>query len=849
VPSLGASFGRGAATMALWDLANANCIVVMGSNMAENHPVGFRFVVEAQRRGAVIIHVDPRFTRTSALADIYAPIRSGTDIAFLGGIIRHILENDLWFRAWALAYTNIAHVIDERYRDTEDDDGVFSGWDPDTQSYKDDTWRYAANIPSARAGGVFESMTQSFPLTDETLKHPNCVYQILRRHYARYTPDMVEEITGCPKETFLTVADAIAKNSGRERTSCLVYAVGWTHHATGVQIIRAGTIIQSLLGNMGRPGGGILAARGHASIQGSTDIPTLYDMLPGYLAQPAAFREHATLDDYLRTESPTTGWWADFPKYAVSLLKAWYGEAARKDNGFCYQHLPKLTGDVSLEPMTLAMADGLIKGQFIFGQNPAVGAANSAAVEAGLARLEWLVVRDFAMTETADFWRDGRRVRKGDISPEEIHTEVFFLPAAMPGEKDGTLTNTSRLVQWHDHVLEAPGDSRSDLWFMYHLGKRLKALYADSKLARDMPIQDLTWDYPVEGAREEPSAQAVLKEINGYTVADRKPVEGYTALKDDGSTACGCWIYSGIFPADDKNLARSRRPDGPGEHTGHQDWAFAWPSNRRTLYNRASADPAGKPWSERKKMIWWDEAMGEWTGFDRPDCVKDMRPDYRPDWSRRPRGMDAVRGDAPFIMQADGLAMIFTPSKIKDGPLPTHYEPVESPVRNRLHENRPYNPAARIWAQPGNEVQAPGDPRFPYVFTTYRLTEIHCGGIPSRIMPHTAELQPEAFVEISPELAAELGVEHLGWTVLSSLRGEIEVRALVTERMRPLKIRGRIVHEVGMPWVFGPKGYAHGEPANVLLAITGDPNTSIHSTKALTCNIRPGRMPMRKAAE
>ena len=837
MPSLGASFGRGAATMALWDLENADCIMVMGSNMAENHPIAFRFVVEAQRRGATLIHVDPRFTRTTAHAEIHAPIRPGTDIAFLGGIIRHLLENDLWFREWALAYTNLAHVIDPRYLDTEDNDGVFSGWDPEARIYTDETWRYAEVAPG------------SPPLTDPTLQNPSCVYQILKRHYARYTPEMVEEVTGCPKAIFLKVADTLAKNSGRERTGCICYAVGWTHHALGVQIIRASAIIQSLLGNGGRPGGGIMALRGHVSIQGSTDIPTLYNMLPGYLSQPAVFRDHATLDGYIKSERPTTGGWANSRKYAVSLLKAWYGEAARPDNEFCYQHLPKLAGDVSLEPMTLAMGNGLIKGQFVLGQNPLVGAVNTELIETGMARLEWLVVRDFAMTETADFWRDGRRVRKGAITPEEIDTEVFFLPAAMPGEKEGTVTNTSRLIQWHDQVLEAPGDSRSDLWFIYHLGKRLKALYAESPLARDRAIQDLTWDYPVEGERDEPSAEAVLKEINGYTVADRRQVVTYLDLKDDGSTACGAWIYSGVFPAEGVNLARSRRPDAPGENTGHLGWAFAWPANRRTLYNRASADPEGKPWSERKKMIWWDEAKQEWTGFDRPDFVINKPPSYRPDWSRNPRGMDAIAGDAPFIMEAGGKAMIFAPAGVKDGPLPTHYEPVESPVENRLHPNRPYNPAARIWARPGNEVHAPCDPRFPYVFTTYRLTEIHCGGIPSRIMPHTAELQPEAFVEISPELAAELGIENRGWTVLSSLRGEIEVKALVTERIRPLTIGGRTVHHIGMPWVFGPKGYAHGEPANVLLAISGDPNTSIHTTKAVTCNIRSGRLPMREAAE
>jgi formate dehydrogenase major subunit len=846
--------------MALWDLENADCVLVMGSNMAENHPIAFRFVVEAQRRGATVIHVDPRFTRTSALADIHAPIRPGSDIAFLGGIIRHLLENDLWFREYALAYTNIAHIIDERYQGPDENDGVFSGWNPDAKVYEQDSWQYAGKtVPSSVAehrvqtqeqskGGDYESMTEGPPARDPTLQHPNCVYQILKRHYARYTPEMVEQVTGCPKETFLKVADALARNSGRERTGAVCYAVGWTHHSVGVQMIRAATIVQSLLGNVGRPGGGIMALRGHVSIQGSTDIPTLYNMLPGYLPQPVVFHDHATLKDYLKTETPPTGWWSNFPKYAVSVLKAWYGDAATAANEWGYQFVPKLTGDASQEPMTLAMANGLIKGQFVLGQNPMVGAVNTELVEEGMAKLEWLVVRDFAMTETADFWRDGRRVRKGEIRPEEIDTEVFFLPAAMPGEKEGTVTNTSRLVQWHDHVLEAPGDSRSDLWFIYHLGKRLKALYADSTLERDKAIQALTWDYPVKDERQEPSAEAVLKEINGYTVADRKLVPDYKALKDDGSTACGAWIYSGVFPEEGKNLARSRRPDGPGEMTSHKHWAFAWPANRRTLYNRASADPAGDPWSERKKMVWWDEGQGKWTGWDVPDFLPDKRPDYRPDWSKRQRGMDAIAGDAPFILEADGLGMIFAASGIKDGPLPTHYEPIESPVKNPLY-GRQINPAAKIWKRAGNELQPPQDPRFPYVFTTYRLTEIHCGGIPSRVTPHTAELQPEAFVEVSPELAAELGIEHLGWTVLSTLRGEIEVRALVTERIKPLTIAGRRVHHVGMPWVFGPKGYASGEPANVLLAITGDPNTSIHSTKAITCNIRPGRRPAREAAE
>ena len=843
--------------MALWDLQNSDCVLIMGSNMAENHPIAFRFVVEAQRRGATVIHVDPRYTRTSALADIHAPIRSGSDIAFLGGIIRHLIEHDLWFKEFALAYTNIAHVIEEGYLDTEDNDGVFSGFDPETCSYTEDSWQYQGKIVPAsvaeheaktrnKTHDDASKMTTSPPPQDDTLQHPRCIYQILKKHFARYTPDFVAEVTGCPRDTFVKIADALARNSGREKTGSICYAVGWTHHSVGVQIIRAASIIQGLLGNIGRPGGGIMALRGHVSIQGSTDIPTLYNMLPTYLPQPNAFHQHGTFAEYLKTETPGTGWWSNFPKYAVSLLKAWYGDAATASNGFAYDFLPKLTGDASQEPITLAMTDGIVRGQFVFGQNPIVGAVNSDMVAKGMAKLEWLVVRDFALTETANFWKDGRLHEVGQLKAEDIATEVFFLPTALPGEKAGTVTNTSRLVQWHDHVCEAPGDSRSDLHFVYHLGKRLKELYAGSPLQRDAAVQALTWHYPVSGLREEPDAEAVLREINGYAIADGKQVEKYQDLKDDGSTACGGWMYCGIYPRAGHNAARSRTADKPGADTNHQGWAFAWPSNRRTLYNRASADPDGKPWSDQKKLVWWDESQGKWTGTDVPDFEPTKRPDYRPDWSKQPHGMDAIGGDAPFIMEADGQCMLFVPSGLKDGPLPTHYEPIESPVFNALHPNRQVNPVAKLWQRPGNELHEGGDPRFPYVFSTYRLTELHCGGIPTRIMPHTAELQPEAFVEIAPELAADLGIDHLGWTTLSTKRGEIEVKAMITERVRPFTIGGKTVHQIGMPWVFGWEGYARGDIANVLFAITGDPNTSIHTTKAITCNIRAGRRHMKR---
>ena len=838
--------------MSLWELANSDVIVVMGSNMAENHPVGFRFVVEAKDRGATIIHVDPRFTRTSALADIYAPIRAGSDIAFLNGIIRYILENDLWFRDYVMPYTNIASIIEDGFADAGAD-GMFSGWNETSHAYKHDSWQYAGEVmPSPLAEHHVptdvpfveraERMTQGPRPRDETLAHPNCVYQIMRRHFARYTPEIVERTTGCPQAVFLRICEALTRNSGRERTGAFCYAVGWTHHSTGVQIIRAASIIQGLLGNIGRRGGGILALRGHCSIQGSTDIPTLYDMLPTYLPQPSMDQPHGSLKEFLDVETVPTGWWNNLPKYMVSLLRAWYGEAATKQNDWCYGHLPKLTADHSQQTTTLMMADGVVKGLFVLGQNPAVGAVNAKLVQRGMANLDWMVVRDFAMTETAEFWRDGTLIRDGEMTPADIGTEVFYLPSSMAAEKDGSVTNTSRLVQWHDKVCTPPGECRSDLWFMYHLGVRLKKIAADRDDPRDAALRDLTWNYPVRGEEAEPDPAAVLREINGYTWPQRIQIKSYQELKDDGSTACGGWLYCGIHPSADDNKARARVPDPPDGPQTHLGWAFSWPSNRRELYNRASADPSGKPWSDRKRLVWWDDAAGKWAGDDVPDFVADKRPDFTPDWSASPTGMEAIAGTEPFILIPDGRLSLFAPSGLPDGPLPTHYEPAESPMRNPVHD-RQNNPGLKVWRHPGNELHETGDPRFPYVLTTFRVTELHCGGVATRAMPHTAELQPEAFAEIPVELAASLGVGNTDWVVLSTLRGEIEMRALVTQRLRPLNLNGRRVFQIGVPWVYGWEGYARGASANVLLAMSGDPSTSIHSTKALTCNLRAGRLP------
>ena len=824
----------------------------MGSNMAENHPIAFRYVMQAREKGATIIHADPRFTRTSAVADIYAPVRAGTDIAFLGGIINYLLVNDLWFKDYVLNYTNMATIIDERFQDTSELDGLFSGWEEERRAYTYDSWQYKGQlVPSSLAehfvntgepySEAVQRMTEGPPAVDMTLQDPNCVYQIMRRHYASYTPEMVERVTGCPKETFIKVAEALAKNSGPERTAAWCYAVGWTHHTTGVQMIRSAAIIQALLGNIGRPGGGILALRGHCSIQGSTDIPTLYDMLPGYLPQPKALKNHKTLDDYMESENVPTGYWNNFPKFAISLLRAWYGDDATKENQWGYPWVPKIIGDHSQLPMTMAIKDGTIRGLLLMGQNPVIGGHNTHMIRMALPNLEWMVVRDFFPTETADYWYKSPEVERGELRPEDIQTEIIMLPAALPGEKEGTFTNTHRLIQWHDKVVEPPGDCRSDLWFVYHLGRRLKELYADSTDPNDEPIQKLTWDYPTHGPLDEPSAEAILKEINGYTWEDKKLVSGFSDLKDDGSTACGCWIYSGVFPEEGRNLARSRKADGPDGPGTHLNWAFAWPSNRRVLYNRASADPSGKPWSERKRYVWWDEDQGKWTGYDVPDFSATKAPDAEVDWENHPTGMDALDGKSPFIMVADGKSSLFVPSGLKDGPLPTHYEPVESPIRNILYKQQD-NPVAKKWERDDNPYHPVGSQEYPYVITTYRLTEHHSGAIPTRMVPSTAELQPEGFAEIPPELAKEKGIQNLDWVVVSTARGEIQTRALVTERLRPFMIDGRKIYQIGMPWHFGWEGYANGDIVNTLSSIVGDPNTTIHEGKAFTCNLRKGQL-------
>jgi formate dehydrogenase major subunit len=839
VPGLGTSFGRGGATTAQQDLANADCILIEGSSMAEAHPVGFRWVMKAKEHGATIIHVDPRFSRTSALADIWVPIRAGADIVFLGGLIRHLIEHNLYFHEYVVHYTNASCILSDEYRDPEDNgDGYFSGWNEEKRAYEGDSW-------------VYKGGDLSRPQRDLTLQDPQCVFQKLKRHFSRYTPEMVEKICGISPDIFHKVAHMLAAASGPERTAAVCYAVGWTQHSKGVQIIRAAAILQLLLGNIGRPGGGILALRGHASIQGSTDIPTLYDILPGYLTMPHKGDE--TLQHYLDRYTKKTGLWSNYPKYLVSILKAYYGKNATAENDFGYAWLPKLTGNHSFFEYLYDMLDGKMDGMFIMGQNPAVGAPNSRLQRKALTKLKWLVVRDMVEVESANFWRESPEVERGELKTEDIETEVFFFPAAGHAEKEGAFTNTQRLLQWREKAVDPPDDARSDGWFMHQLALRLIAKAKQSSDPLDEPLRALDWWYPAD-EHGEPHMESVLAEINGWYTnpqpgadgvvfggVDREgnphhgpQLNGFAELKADGSTASGAWIYSGVFGRDGVNKANLRKSR---DYLGH-GWGFSWPSDRRIIYNRASARPDGRPWSERKKLVWWDSE--KWTGIDVAGFVQGKPPDYEPEVGAE--GLDAIPGDAPFVLHEDGLGWIYVPKGLKDGPFPTHYEPLESPVPNELY-SRETNPPEHWFPRRENQFAAPGDSRFPFVLTTYRLTEHHTAGGMSRFLSHLAELQPEMFAEISPELARQQKISNGDRICIVTLRAAIEARALVSRRIRPLHLNGKTVHQVALPYHFGTAGLVRGGAANDLLAISGEPNVTIMEAKACTCNIVPGRLP------
>jgi formate dehydrogenase major subunit len=788
------------------------------SNMAENHPVGFRWVMEAKQRGAKFIHVDPRYTRTSALADLHVPLRSGTNIIFFGGLIRYAMAHNKIQRDYVVEYTNASFLIDPNFKGPADLGGLFAGFDPQERKYDRATWKYQVD-------------QQGVPKRDKSLQDPQCVYQILKRHYARYTPEMVERVCGTPKKTFVQAAEMFCSTGAKDKSGSITYALNLTQHTNGVQNIRALCMLQLMLGNVGVPGGGVVALRGHANVQGATDLAVLYQDLPGYMAQPLR-DPHPTFKDYIEKETPKASFWINKPKFFVSLLKAWYGDAATKETDWAYDYLPKRASadNYSQQHIFVDMHGGKIKGFLALGQNPAVGGTNTRMVREAMQRLEWLVVKDIFLTETAEVWK------APGTDPKTVKTEVFFLPAAPAAEKDGSLTNTMRLVQWHSKAVDPPGDVRSDASFIYDLGLRLRKLYASSKAKKDRPILDMTWSY---GDVKEPNVELVLKEMNGFATRDildkegklvykkGQPMKTFAHLTDDGATASGIWIYTGVYPEEGVNKAASRKPATKEDYLAH-DWGFAWPANRRILYNRASADPSGKPWSEKKKLIWWDPDQKKWVGNDVPDFKADLAP-------------DAKGGDNPYIMRVDGKGALFGP--LIDGPFPEHYEPIESPQRNLLSRVQ-NNPVAKIWKEKHlgkmNELAPVGSKDYPIVVTTYRLTEHHLSGVMSRYLPWLAELFESHFFEVSPQLASEKGIKNGEVCTIITPRGKIHVKAMVTERFQPFTIDGKKMHQIGIPWHWGYNGISKGDVTNDLSANVGDPNVFIQETKAFVCDVRKG---------
>ncbi len=814
------------------DIRNADVILVMGSNPAENHPVSFHWVQEAQDKGATLVSVDPRFTRTSAKADLYAPLRSGSDIAFIGGMIRYILEHDLYHRDYVRSYTNASFLLNADFKMPGELDGIFSGYDPEKRSYDRSAW-------------AFEKDDAGEIRNDPTLTDSRCVLQLLKKHYGRYDLDRVASITGTPKEKIEAVYKTFASTGRSDRAGTIMYAMGWTQHTVGTQNIRAMAIVQLLLGNIGRAGGGVNALRGESNVQGSTDHCLLFHILPGYLKVPRASEE--SLAAYHERYTPKTSearsanWWGNYPKYSVSLLKAMYGEVATKEKDFAYSFLPKL--DDGQNASWLMIFDEMLKGKFqgffAWGQNPACSGSNANKTRKALGQLDWMVNINLFDNETGSFWRGP------GMNPAEIQTEVFFLPCASSVEKEGSITNSGRWAQWRYRAVEPVGESRPDAEIINELHARVRALYAKEGGAFPDPIVKLAWDYgPKDGAGKVTKIEIdrVAREINGTFLEDREikgkryrkgtQVPSFAFLQEDGSTASGNWLYCGSYTEAGNMMARRSKedPTGLGLYPG---WAWCWPVNRRILYNRASVDEYGRPWDRKRSVISWNG--GKWMG-DVPDGG--WPPLKNPDGTENPASKKA------FIMKPDGVAHIFGPGRA-DGPFPEHYEPLECPIQeNPLSKSHRINPTVKLFF--GKEGGSPEDIftscdiRYPFVATTYRVTEHWQTGVMTRHQPWLLEMVPELFVEMSRELARELGIKNGEHVRVSSARGAVTASALVTTRFRPFKILGTTVHQVGLPYHFGwqyPEDGSSGDSANLLTPTIGDANTMIPETKAFMVNV------------
>jgi formate dehydrogenase major subunit len=818
------------------DMKNTDMMLIMGGNPAENHPCGFKWAIEAKRtRSAKMISVDPRFTRTSAVADLFCQIRAGTDIAFLGGVINYAIQNNRIAKDYILNWTNAAFIVDGDFKLPADTDGVFSGFDAEKHSYNRASWNYAGGKPAQAPAAVAGQPPAPTPLPglpekvefDLTLQNPNCVFQLLKKHYSRYTPEMIEKITGVAKEEFLKAADlytSIRKDGDMKKVGTIIYAVGWTQHSFGTQIIRTAAMLQLLLGNVGRAGGGVNALRGHSNIQGATDMAGLFDTLPGYLKVPTP--ADASFDAWMKRATPTASkpspweswnYYSNTPKFTVSFMKSLYGDAATKQNEWAFDYLPKVDRDYSWVNLWNNMYNGLIKGLFAFGMNGvAIGPDSKKNIDA-LKKAEFLVVGEIYPDETSEFWRSP------GISQDEmkqIQTTVYRLPCAGFAEKDGSFTNSARWLLWKNAAVPTPGDCRLDHGIVAQIFLRVRELYKKDGGKFPDPILKLTWGYsdPMN-----PPLAEVLKELNGKALADLEdPVTkvqikagqqlpGFAWLKDDGTTACGNWIYSGSFTEAGNQTAR-RDPSDPSNMGVHPGWGWSWPANRRVLYNRASCDVDGKPWDASRKQIWWNEGTQKWVGNDVPDFKVDSHP------------KDHM---GPFIMNPEGVGRVFAPlGAFADGPFPEYYEPFESPIQNPFHPERTNNPVVTGFKTPDDKYGTVKD--FPVVCTTFRLTEHYHYWTKNN--PMNVQLVPEPFIEIAAEMADEMGIRGGEKLKVSSARGYYIAKAMVTKRIKTMTIDGKKTYQIGIPFHWGYRGIAEDEGktermvVNALTPTIVDPN-------------------------
>jgi formate dehydrogenase major subunit len=792
-------------TNSFTDYKNSDVFLIIGANPAENHPQIMRHLgIAVSTRGAKVIVVDPRFSKTAAKADIYAPLRPGSDIAFLYGMINYAIENGLYFYDYVLNYTNASFLVSPDYGFSE---GLFTGFADG--KYDTKTWAYQMDGTAIKK--------------DPTLQDPQCVFQIMKKHLSRYDIKTVCNITGTSEDVFKKTCALYCSTGKPDKAGNLIYAMGITQSSHGCQNVRAVAMLQLLLGNVGIAGGGVNAQRGESNVQGSSDQGILYHLLTGYLGSVNAAL-HPALKDYLEKETPKTSFWSNKPKFLISMLKAWYGAKATKENDFCFDYIPKHTGkDHSHQAIFQYMSEGKIKGYFAWGQNPAVGGPNSAVARKALENLDWMVNVDLFETETASFWK-----RPG-VNPANIKTEVFLLPTAFSYEKEGTVSNSSRWIQWRWKAVEPPGKAKSDLWIAYEIFKAVRNEYkAGGKFPA--PILDMVWDYDIPG-HEEPDIMKIAKEMNGYVVADGTTLDAFSKLKDDGSTACGVWIYAGYMFSDPvlkvPNSMRRSREDKSNLGI-FPKWSFAWPANRRIVYNRCSADPSGKPWDPKRSLVSWDGAA--WVNNDVPDFgFKDAVTGafITPDKS-------AVNC---YIMTTEGVGRLYAPTGMKDGPLPEHYEPVESPINNPMGKQQS-NPVTVMYKGDFAKLAPTASPDFPYVGTTHRLVEHYQSGAVTRNCPNLIEMQPEMFATISPNLAKKLGIKAGDMVSVSSIRGEFKCRANVLAIVKPMTVAGKEIEIIGLPWHFGYMGMATGGIANDITPSVGDPNVMIPESKAFLCNVK-----------